>query len=76
MNAQDITKANDPLLRASPGAMQRAAQLARKVAMQTDTCLVILHEGQLVRISAEELRRGAPFSSGSWNETHDSRINP
>ncbi len=59
MKTQDITKAKNPLLRASMAAMQRAAALARKTAMQTDTGIIIVRDGKLVRVSAQELRRMA-----------------
>ncbi|OGT89528.1 MAG: hypothetical protein A2286_02270 [Gammaproteobacteria bacterium RIFOXYA12_FULL_61_12] len=57
MNTQDdIANAQDPDLRASLAAMRRAARLARQTAIQTDTGIVIVDKGQMVRISAEELR--------------------
>jgi hypothetical protein len=56
LNAKDISEAKDPDLRASVAAMQRAAELARKIAIQTDTHLVIVEDGQIVRIPANELR--------------------
>jgi hypothetical protein len=37
--------------------MQRAAQSARKTAIQTDTAIVMVREGQLVRVSAAELQQ-------------------
>lgn len=59
MNAQDISTAKDPDLRASLAAMQRAAELARKIAIQTDTGIIIIRDGKLVRVSAQELRDNA-----------------
>ena len=56
MKAQDISKAQDPDLRASLAAMQRAAILARKIAMQTETGIVIVQDNELRYITAEELR--------------------
>lgn len=56
MTQQDLSKARNPDLRASLAAMQRAAQLARKTAIQTNTEIVIVQNGKLVRISAEQLR--------------------
>ena len=56
MKAQDLSKAKDPDLRASLAAMQRAAALARKIAMQTDTGIVIVQDNELRYITAEELR--------------------
>lgn len=59
MEAQDLSKAKSPELRASLAALRRAAALARKTAIQTDTALVIVRDGKLVRISADQLRREA-----------------
>ena len=55
MKTKDISEAKDPVLRASMAALQRAALQARKTAIQTGTNLVIVKDGQLLRISAEEL---------------------
>ena len=55
MNANDITTAKDPDMRAALGALRRAAQLARKTVMQTNTHLIIMKDGRLQRISASEL---------------------
>lgn len=59
MNTRDISEAKDPDLRASVVAMQRAAKLARTIAMQTDTGIVIVENGQIVHISAAALREAA-----------------
>ena len=56
MTIPDIFLANDPDLRASLTAIQRAAALARKTAIQTETNIVIVEDQQLVRVSANELR--------------------
>jgi hypothetical protein len=56
MDTHDISTAKDPGLRASMAALQRAAALARQTAMQTETHLVIMEGGKLVRLSADELR--------------------
>lgn len=55
MNANDLDKAKDPDVRASLGALRRAAQLARKTAIQTDTRLVVVKDGRLQLIAAAEL---------------------
>lgn len=55
MNADDVAKAKDPDVRAALGALRRAAQLARKTVMQTNTHLVIVKDGRLLRITASEL---------------------
>lgn len=58
MTERDLSKASNPDLRASFAAMRRASELARQVAIQTNTALVVVRQGQLVRISAERLREG------------------
>ena len=55
MKTKDISEAKYPDLRASMASLQRAALQARKTAIQTGTNLVIVKDGQLLRISAEEL---------------------
>ena len=59
MTMRPISEATNPDLRGSVAAMQRAAALARTIAIQTDTCLVIMRDGQIVRISPETLREEA-----------------
>ncbi len=59
MNDNDISNAKDPDLRASLVALRRAAQQARKTAIQTETNLVIVKDGRMQRISADELRQQA-----------------
>jgi hypothetical protein len=59
MNGNDISNAKDPDLRASLGALRRAAQQARKTAIQTETNLVIVKDGRMQRVSADELRQQA-----------------
>lgn len=56
MNPRDISQASDPDLRASLTALRRAAALARKTAIQTGTDLIVVRDGQIVRISADTLR--------------------
>jgi len=56
MTQQDLSKAKNPDLRASLVAMKRAAQAARKIAVQTDTAIVVVQDGKLMRIPAEQLR--------------------
>jgi len=57
MKAQDLSKAKTPELRASLAALERAAAMARKIAIQTDTALVIMQDGKVIRIPADQLRR-------------------
>ena len=47
----------DQEIRDAMNAMQRAAELARKTAIQTETAIVIVRDGKHVRVTAEELRQ-------------------
>ena len=58
MSRADISQAKNPDLRGSMAAMRRAAALARKTAIQTDTAIVQVRDGKVVRIPAAELRAG------------------
>jgi len=57
MKPEDIRKAKNPDLPASFIALQRAAEVARQTAIQTDTALVFMQDGQIVRITAEQLKQ-------------------
>lgn len=57
MNTNDISSAIDPDVLAALGALHRAALQARKIAIQTETNLVIVKDGQLLRIPPSELRQ-------------------
>jgi hypothetical protein len=48
---------SDPEIRDAINAMQRAAQLARETAIQTDTAIIILQDGKRIRLTADELRK-------------------
>jgi DNA-directed RNA polymerase subunit K/omega len=56
MKPEDLAKAQNPDLRGSLAAMLRAANLARQIAVQTDTAIVMSRDGKPVRVTAEELR--------------------
>ncbi|MFT3780259.1 MAG: hypothetical protein QM772_18685 [Ottowia sp.] len=55
MTQQELSKATNPDLRASLAAMQRAAEEARRLAVQTNTAIVLVQDGKLVRIPASQL---------------------
>ncbi len=55
MKPKDLSLAKNPDLRASVAALQRAAEMARQVAIQTNTAIVVMENGKLVRIPAEVL---------------------
>ena len=63
MNTKDISKAKDPDLRTSLVALRRASQMARRTAIQTGTNLVVVKDGHMIRIPADELRRQAEPSA-------------
>jgi len=56
MNTQSIENARDADLRLSKTAMQRAAQRARELALQTGTALVVIRHGVVEQIAPEPLR--------------------
>ena len=63
MKTNDITKAKDPAMRGALNALIRAA--ARKIAIQTNTHLIIFKDGKIQRISPEELRLQAETKDDS-----------
>ncbi|MBS0465990.1 MAG: hypothetical protein JSS31_15395 [Proteobacteria bacterium] len=58
MKSKDLSEAPQ-YVRDAYAALLRAADMARQVAIQTNTAIVIVQDGQLRRITAEELRQGA-----------------
>lgn len=57
MKQDDLIKAKNLDLKGSLAAMQRAAQSARDLAIQTNTAIIVVRNGQRVRINAAELRK-------------------
>jgi predicted ABC-type ATPase len=56
----DLAAANDADLRGSHAALQRAAEMARQIAIQTQTSLVVSRKyGKLVRLTANRLKKQA-----------------
>lgn len=64
MDSKDISTAKCPAMRGSIYAMRRAATLARMVAIQTNTGIVVSRDGKIVHISAAEL-----LASQDWTDT-------
>jgi hypothetical protein len=56
MTHKDLSKAKNPDLRASFVALQRAAAIAREIAIQTNTAIVIMKDGKITHVPAELLR--------------------
>ena len=57
MNPRDIRYAKDPDLPASLQAIRRAADAARNLGIQTNTGIVVVEDGTLIHVTADELRR-------------------
>jgi hypothetical protein len=57
MTERELSKAKNPDLVASLAAMRRAARMAREQAVRTDTAIIVIRDGKLVRVTAEELRK-------------------
>ncbi len=71
MNENDLSKAKNSDLRGSLAALRRAAELARETAIQTGTSLVVARDGQIARISAEELREDEVDGTKEVSRTGD-----
>ncbi|WP_295004278.1 hypothetical protein [uncultured Dechloromonas sp.] len=60
MNTRPIETAQDPDLRLSVHAIERAARRAREIARQTATALVISHNGVIELLQPEQLVQTPP----------------
>lgn len=65
MSTQDISLSGNADLVASLAAMRRAAKQARQTAIQTNTAIVVVQDGVVRRIPAEQLREKAPQKEGA-----------
>lgn len=59
MTQYELGKAKDQDLVGSMAAMKRAAAMARKIAVQTDTAIVVVQGEKIVRVTADDLRKKA-----------------
>jgi len=59
MKRSELSQAKNPKLRASLAAISRAADLARRTAIQTETGIVVVRDGKRLHISAGELREAS-----------------
>lgn len=57
MTKKELSKAKSADLRGSLAAMQRASEEARRIAIETDTAIIVVRDGKTVRIPADELRK-------------------
>jgi len=57
MNGKEIERSSNPDVLDAMAAMERAAEMARKIAIQTETAIIIVQDGKRMRVTAEELRK-------------------
>jgi len=57
MNRQPASSFNPFDVQAATAALRRAAALARKTAIDTNTYLVVMENGKVVKIPAQQLRQ-------------------
>jgi hypothetical protein len=57
---KDIRECSDPVMRSSMAAIQRAAEEARRIAIQTGTELIIMRDGEICSLSPEEIAKLPP----------------
>jgi hypothetical protein len=54
---ESLSEARNPDIRNSLVALQRAARMAREVAVRTGTDIIISRDGEMVRVTSEELKQ-------------------
>lgn len=57
MNTKQPLIPDNPETRGAMDALERAADLARETAIQTDTAIIIVKDEKIVRVTADELRQ-------------------
>ncbi|WP_347989133.1 hypothetical protein [Methylomonas sp. AM2-LC] len=57
MKASELILAKNPDLIASLAAIKRAAQMARQIAIQSNTGIVVIKSGEICKVSADELKQ-------------------
>ncbi len=57
MTQDQLAQARDKNLPASLIAMRRAALMARQQTVRTDTAIIVIRNSQIVRVTAETLRK-------------------
>jgi hypothetical protein len=64
---KDIREARDPAMRGSLAALERAAEDARRIAIQTGTELIVMRNGQICSLPPEEIAKLPPVvESQPW----------
>jgi len=64
MRAQTNTSTKPIDVHAALAAFHRAFEMARKTAIDTDTCLVVMEKGKVVKIPAQQLRQQQELARG------------
>jgi hypothetical protein len=75
MDADDLSRINDPLVRGAIAAIHRAAQRARREALATKTSIVVSQDGCLKWLADRRLTGGAAGQPGATDAAED-RANP
>jgi len=57
---RDIREARDPAMRGSLAALERAAEDARRIAIQTGTELIVMRNGKTCSLPPEEIAKLPP----------------
>jgi hypothetical protein len=57
MTEQELSKAKDESIKGELAALRRAARAARELAVRTGTAIVVVRDGKLVHVTADELRK-------------------
>lgn len=57
---KDIREARDPAIRGALAALERAAEEARRIAIQTGTELIVMRNGQICSLLPEEIAKLPP----------------
>jgi hypothetical protein len=56
----EIRELDDPVIRGALAALDRAAEEARRIAIQTGTELIIMRDGEICSLSPEEIAKLPP----------------
>jgi hypothetical protein len=57
---RDILEPSDPAIRGALAALERAAEEARRIAIQTGTELIVMRDGQICSLPPEEIAKLPP----------------
>jgi hypothetical protein len=75
MDADDLSRINDPLVRGAIAAIHRAAQHGRREALTTKAAIVVAQDRRLKWLADRRLTGGAAGQPGATDAAED-RANP